>query len=138
MTKTPITWMELLKMHMQKDGKSVGFKEASKTASKEWIAIKNGTNSTYEQKIGATGKSVKNVKNKKAMNKSTNKPTSMRMSRKMSRKTSRKSNNSESFPPSQSLTADNSNRNMIIRQILDICKLCSKCKRCIQGQMDSH
>ena len=128
MTKKPITWMELLKMHMQKDGKSVGFKEASKSASKEWIAIKNGTNSTYEQKIG-NNKSVKSgEKSKKKSVKS------MRMSRKMSRK----SNKSVSFPSSQSLSGDNSNHNMIIRQILDSCKLCSKCKRCVEGQMDSH
>ena len=128
MTKKPITWMELLKMHMQKDGKSVGFKEASKSASKEWIAIKNGTNSTYEQKIG--NKSVKN--GAKSGNKSVKK-SDMRISRKMSRKSK-----SVSFPSSQSLSGDNSNRNMIIRQILDSCKLCSKCKRCIEGQMDSH
>ena len=136
MTKTPITWMELLKMHMNKDGKSIGFKEASKSASKEWAAIKNGTNSTYEQKIGATGKkSVKNkVKNNKVKNNKVNNVNDMRMSRKM--RSTNKKYKSVSFPPSQSLTGDNSNRNMVIRQILDKCDLCSKCKRCITSQMD--
>ena len=130
MTKTPITWMELLKMHMTKDGKSVGFKEASKSASKEWMAIKNGTNSTYEQKIGTVGK--KSVKNKKILTTSDDR----RMSRKL-RKSSNYSSKIDSFVPlSQGLTVDNSNRNMIIRQILDKCKLCSKCKKCIQGQME--
>jgi len=130
MTKTPITWMELLKMHMTKDGKSVGFKEASKSASKEWMAIKNGTNSTYEQKIGTVGK--KSVKNKKILTTSDDR----RMSRKL-RKSSKYSSKIDSFVPlSQGLTVDNSNRNMIIRQILDKCKLCSKCKKCIQGQME--
>lgn len=130
MTKTPITWMELLKMHMTKDGKSVGFKEASKSASKEWMAIKNGTNSTYEQKIGTVGK--KSVKNKKILTTSDDR----RMSRKL-RKSSKYSSKIDSFVPlSQGLTVDNSNRNMIIRQIIDKCKLCSKCKKCIQGQME--
>ena len=130
MTKTPITWMELLKLHMTKDGKSVGFKEASKAASKEWAAIKNGTNSKYEQKIGTTDKN-KSVKNKKILTTS-----DRRMSKKL-RTSSKKSNKVDSFVPlSQGLTADNSNKNMIIRQILDKCKLCSKCKRCIQGQME--
>ena len=128
MPKTPITWMELLKMHMTKDGKSVGFKEASKAASKEWVAIKNGTNSTYEQKIGAADKK-KSVKNKKLLTTSDRRMTKRR-------NTSRQSNKKDSFPLSQSLTVDNSNRNMIIRQILDKCKLCSKCKKCIQGQME--
>ena len=130
MTKTPITWMELLKMHMTKDGKSVGFKEASKAASKEWVAIKNGTNSTYEQKIGTVGK-TKSAKNKKILTTS-----DRRMSRKL-RTSSKHSSKIDSFVPlSQGLSADNSNRNMIIRQILDKCKLCSKCKKCIKEQME--
>ena len=130
MAKIPITWMELLKKHMNKDGNKVGFKEASKTASKEWMAIKNGTNSTYEQKIGTMDK-TKSVKNKKTSNTG---DTKWSRKKRLSRK---KSNKLESLPISQDITTDNSNRNMIIRQILDKCKLCSKCKRCIQEQMDS-
>ena len=130
MTKKPITWMELLKLHMNKDGKSIGFKEASKAASKEWMAIKNGTNSTYEQKIGTTDKK-KSVRNKKM-----NTTSDMRMSRKLRVSSNKKSNKDSLVPVSQSLTVDNSNKNMIIRQIIDKCKLCSKCKKCILDQME--
>ena len=131
MTKTPITWMELLKMHMTKDGKSIGFKEASKTASKEWAAIKNGTNSTYEQKIGATDK--KNGSKTKKILATSDRRTS-RKQRSSKRNTAYNRDSIVSL--SQGLTVDNSNRNMIIRQILDKCKLCSKCKHCIRNQME--
>ena len=50
MSKKEISWMELLKKHMT--GNEVGFKEASKEASKEWINIKAGTHPEYIQKIG--------------------------------------------------------------------------------------
>jgi len=53
MSKKEISWMELLKKRMTgTDGNKVGFKEASKEASKEWINIKAGTHPEYIQKIG--------------------------------------------------------------------------------------
>jgi len=52
MSKTPVTWLELIKMKLneeKKNGNSPSIGDVVPAAKKEWVEIKNGTHSKYIQ-----------------------------------------------------------------------------------------
>lgn len=69
MTKTPITWIELIQQHIKaKKGNTnakVGLKDVLSGAKKDWVSIKNGSHDKYIQG-SSKGKSRKSKKSKKS------------------------------------------------------------------------
>lgn len=52
MSKTPVTWLELIKMKLneeKKNGNSPSIGDVVPEAKKEWVQIKNGTHTKYTQ-----------------------------------------------------------------------------------------
>ena len=162
MSKKEISWMELLKKHMTgTDGNKVGFKEASKEASKEWINIKAGTHPEYIQKIGkgvainktqSMGKMGTNKKSLRKKNKTTKeasmvnddaaeeeKITSLSIKGKSKSKSksisSRKSSGNKTLSHrSHSMKKNknpNSGLNVSLRLAMMKSKTCANCKNCV-------
>ena len=108
MSKSPITWLELIKAKLndaKKNGKSPSIRDIMPEAKKEWVQVKNGTHPKYTQ-----GKAKTHA-----------------------RKSSKKSNaktkkNSAKSTPSPS-------PNMNIHAILDKAKVCKKCRKNIEKAM---
>lgn len=108
MSKSPITWLELIKEKLneaKKNGKSPSIRDVVPEAKKEWVQVKNGTHPKYTQGKAKTHarkgkKSDKNAKTKKNSAKSTTSGSSMN-----------------------------------INDILDKAKVCKKCRKNIEKAM---
>ena len=109
MSKSPITWLELIKMKLKEEkdkGNSPSIGDVTPSAKKEWVQIKEGKHPKYTQ-----GKAKTHARKK---NKGENKK-----SRKNSMKSFKSSSNST---PRTSPSVD-------IQGLLDELQLCNKCKK---------
>ena len=112
MSKTPITWLELIKMKLKEEkdkGKSPSIGDVTPSAKKEWVQIKEGKHPKYTQGKAKTFARKKSKGDKK--------------SRKNSMKSSRKDSESDSESGSPLSNSNN------IQDIINELKLCSKCKK---------
>jgi len=69
MTKTPITWIGLLKEKINLKGKGTSIGDVAPEAKKEWIQIKEGKHPKYTQGKMTKSKSSTKKKGKKSANK---------------------------------------------------------------------
>ena len=107
MSKTPITWLELIKEKLndaKKNGKSPSIRDVVPEAKKEWVQVKSGTHPKYTQ-----GKAK----------------THARKGKKSSKNSKTKKNSAKSTPSSD----------MNIHDILDKAKICKKCRKNIEKVM---
>ena len=108
MSKTPITWLELIKMKLKEEkdkGKSPSIGDVTPIAKKEWVEIKEGKHPKYMQ-----GK-AKTYARKKSKNEN-----------KKSRKNSMKSEKNSPMSSPKTPSVD-------IQELLNELKLCGKCKK---------
>ena len=113
MSKSPITWLELIKEKLneaKKNGKSPSIRDVVPEAKKEWVQVKNGTHPKYIQGKAKTyarkgKKSAKNAKTKK---------------------------NSASAKSAPTMDMD---MNMNMNDILEKAKVCKKCRKNIEKAM---
>lgn len=109
MSKSPITWLELIKEKLneaKKNGKSPSIGDIMPEAKKEWVQIKNGTHPKYTQ-----GKAKTHARKGNKSSKKSNAKT--------------KKNSAKSTP----------SPNMNIHDILDKAKVCKKCRKNIEKAM---
>jgi replication initiation and membrane attachment protein DnaB len=107
MSKTPVTWLELIKMKLneeKKNGKSPSIGDVVPEAKKEWVQVKNGTHPKYTQ-----GKAK----------------TFARKGKKNSGKSKTKKN-----------TSSTSSTSIDILSILEKAKVCKKCRKSIEKIMN--
>ena len=110
MSKSPITWLELIKEKLndaKKEGKSPSIGEVVPEAKKEWVQIKNGTHPKYIQ-----GKAKTHA-----------------------RKGTKSSKNAKTKKNSGSAKSSSSAPNMNINDILNKAKVCKKCRKNIEKAM---
>jgi membrane protein involved in colicin uptake len=110
MSKSPITWLELIKEKLteaKKNGKSASIGEVVPEAKKEWVQIKNGTHPKYTQ-----GKAKTHARKGKKSDK-----------------------NSKTKKNSASAKSTSSAPNMNINDILNKAKVCKKCRKNIEKAM---
>ena len=108
MSKSPITWLELIKEKLteaKKNGKSASIGDVVPEAKKEWVQVKNGTHPKYTQ-----GKAKTHARKGKKSDKHS--------------KTKKNSAKSTSSAPK-----------MNINEILDKAKVCKKCRKNIEKAM---
>ena len=109
MSKSPITWLELIKEKLndaKKKGKSPSIGDVVPEAKKEWVQVKNGTHPKYTQ-----GKAKTHARKGNKSSKKSNAKT--------------KKNSAKSTP----------SPNMNIHDILDKAKVCKKCRKNIEKSM---
>ena len=142
MSKTPMTWLGLIKLKLAEEkakGKSPSIGDVTPLAKKEWVQIKEGKHPKYMQ-----GKAQTFARKKKGNNKSikadsdaddsssnskssSSSSSSSKKSRSNSSNSSRKSSRSNS---SNSSKSSNSNDNQEdIHALLSKIKMCGKCKK---------
>ena len=112
MSKTPVTWLELIKMKLneeKKNGNSPSIGDVVPAAKKEWVQIKNGTHTKYTQ-----GKAK----------------TFARKGKKNSGKSKTKKN-AKGAASESAKSAD-----IDIHAILDKAKVCKKCRKNIEKVMN--
>jgi hypothetical protein len=110
MSKSPITWLELIKEKLndaKKEGKSPSIREVVPEAKKEWVQIKNGTHPKYMQ-----GKAKTHA-----------------------RKGKKSSKNAKTKKSSSSAKSSASAPSMNMNDILDKAKVCKKCRKNIEKAM---
>ncbi len=113
MSKTPVTWLELIKMKLneeKKNGNSPSIGDVVPAAKKEWVQIKNGTHPKYTQ-----GKAK----------------TFARKGKKNSGKSKTKKN-AKGADSESAKSADIDD----IHAILDKAKVCKKCRKNIEKVMN--
>lgn len=119
MSKSPITWLELIKEKLndaKKNGKSPSIGDVVPEAKKEWVQVKNGTHSKYTQGKAKTyarkgKKSAKNAKNAK---------------------------NSKTKKNSAGEKSNGSAPSMNMDDILEKAKVCKKCRKNIEKAMKKN
>lgn len=112
MSKTPVTWLELIKMKLneeKKNGNSPSIGDVVPAAKKEWVQIKNGTHPKYTQ-----GKAK----------------TFARKGKKNSGKSKTKKNIKGTTETAVAST------NTDIQTILDKAKVCKRCRKSIEKVMN--
>ena len=111
MSKTPITWLELIKLKLgEEKGKSLN--DVMPAAKKEWVQIKEGKHPKYTQ-----GKAQTHARKKKSGDSSTRKASK---------------NSSSSSGKNSSSSSSSRGSSIDIQAILDQVKLCSKCKKKVE------
>ena len=116
MSKTPITWLELIKMKLKEEkdkGNSPSIRDVVPEAKKDWAQIKEGKHPKYIQGKAKTHARKKN----KGENKKSRK-NSMKSFKSSSKSISNSNSNSTPRTPS-----------VDIQELIDELKLCNKCKK---------
>jgi len=124
MSKSPITWIEIIKVKLneeKKNGKSPSIRDIMPEAKKEWVQVKNGTHPKYTQ---GKAKTYARKGNKSSKNAKTKKNSAKSMGSKQS-----------SSKQSSSKQSSSNNNDMNIHDILDKAKVCKKCRKNIEKTM---
>jgi hypothetical protein len=140
MSKTPITWLELIKMKLSEEkskGNSPSIGDVTPSAKKEWVQIKEGKHPKYIQGKAQTfgrkkkGNNKSRKANKKAKESEAESEAMESSSNSSKRSSSNRSSNSSKRSSSNSSSSDKPSTNDDIHQLLSEIKLCGKCKKSV-------
>ena len=143
MSKTPITWLELIKMKLSEEkskGKSPSIGDVTPLAKKEWVQIKEGKHPLYIQGKAKTyarkkGKGEKKTRKNASASASASESAESPMSSKSSKSASASSSKSASASSSASASLSSPGSAMDIKALLAEIKLCGPCKKKINKMM---
>lgn len=135
MSKTPITWLELIKLKLSEEkakGKSPSIGDVTPLAKKEWVQIKEGKHPKYMQGKAKSYARKKTTNNKTKKNKRNNDDDDDEDNDEPSTKTIKSTKRHKS---NKSIGTNSSSK---INELLSDCKLCAKCKKNINKYMKKN